>query len=402
MEIVKERKIVILVNIFVIYALLTMLAPFSVYKLPGIYYISVAILVFFYLACSSSPGVITDNRREMVLFGCGWAAVYLISTLINSCLPSMSGILALVFGLLFLSLSREIQKSVINKFIWYLAFILSFAIIEYLIYQFAHKGIVIGSATRTTDVRVTYFVHLLFNLVSTSYIPPRFQCLANEPGLIGTLCGFLLFFTWKVKSMRFPFYVFLISGIIAFSLAFYVLLAFFLFTTFRFNIKNLVIMFLLSLFLFLLLKENLELLIISRVEDTENIDNRTTDIFDHYYDKAFEKGQLWFGVGADNLPPQITMGETGGNAGAKKWIFQFGYVGFAIVFIVYNILYKWRKQNRMTFYDGMFLLIYWLSFYQRSSLITPYTLLVFLAMPICSEFQVEPSKDIEDESNRSN
>lgn len=404
MEIVAERKIVILTSLFAFMGFLTLLAPFSVYKLPGMYFIAMAILVSYYLLCSSSPGVLSNNRREMVLFGCGWAFIYLISTLINSSIPSLFDIFAFIYGILFLSFSRVIQVSIIKRFVWLLSFVLFFAIIEYLLYQFTHFGFVIGSVSRITAVRQTYFVHLLFNLISTSYMVPRFQCLANEPGLIGTLCGFLIFFTWKVKSMRFPFFVFLFSGLIAFSLAFYVLFAFFLLTTFRFNIRNVVILIISSIVLYLVLKENFEQLIVSRVEvdDVEDIDNRTTDIFDHYYNKAYEKGQLWLGVGADNLPPQITMGETGGNAGAKKWIFQFGIIGFVIIFMVYNIIYRLRKNGRMTFYDLMFLLIYWLSFYQRSSIIPPYTLLVFLAMPICNEFKLDTPKLLENESNSSN
>ncbi len=391
MEIVKDRKTVILVNIFTLVALLAMLAPFSIYKIPGLHWICTMLLVFSFFLYSRGNGIISENRKEMVVFGLGWAFVYLISILLNFSIPSLSDIFSLLYGILFLCLRRDLQKPIISKFVWLLAIVLLLGIVEYLLYQFAHIGFVIGNVTRITVVKESYFVHLLFNLISTTVVIPRFQCLADEPGRIGTLCGFLIFFTWKVKSLRFPFYVILFSGILSFSLAFYAFLGVFLVMNIRFNIRNVVVAIFMSIVLFQALKDNFELLILSRVdvEDAEDIDNRTTDTFDIYFNKAYEKGQLWFGVGANNLPPQIRLGENGGNAGAKNWIYQYGIIGFVIVFLVYIILYKLRNNNRMHFYDYIFLFIFWLSFYQRSSIIDSFTLLAFLAMPIRNEFQIE-------------
>ena len=342
MELVKKRKIRLMANMFAIMGLLTMLANFSVYKLPGIYWICMILLVSSYMICSRTHGVISSRKKEMRVFGMGWALVYLISIIFNFCFPSLSVIFAIIFGMFFLSLNRDIQKNIIYRFVWLLAVILLLSIIEFLLFQLSRKGFVLGQVTRVTDARETYFLHLLFNIISTDAFIPRFQSLAEEPGLIGTLCGFLLFFTWKVKSMRFPFYVFLFSGIISFSLAYYVILLFFLISCFKFNIRNVTIVFLVSFLLYQVFKENIDLLILSRVdvENSVDIDNRTTDVFDYYFEKAYNNGQLWLGVGAGNLPPQITMGESGGNAGAKKWIFQLGIIGFFTIFIVYNIIYK--------------------------------------------------------------
>ena len=391
-------------NMFAIMGLLTMLANFSVYKLPGIYWICMILLVSSYMICSRTHGVISSRKKEMRIFGMGWALVYLISIIFNFCFPSLSVIFAIIFGMFFLSLNRDIQKNIIYRFVWLLAVILLLSIIEFLLFQLSRKGFVLGQVTRVTDARETYFLHLLFNIVSTDAFIPRFQSLAEEPGLIGTLCGFLLFFTWKVKSMRFPFYVFLFSGIISFSLAYYVILLFFIISCFKFNIRNVTIVFLVSFLLYQVFKENIDLLILSRVdvENSVDIDNRTTDVFDYYFEKAYNNGQLWLGVGAGNLPPQITMGESGGNAGAKKWIFQFGIIGFFTIFIVYNIIYRLRKKTAMTSYDWIFLLIFWLSFYQRETILNSYTLLAFLAMPIRNDYQYKTNKIIKNESNNSN
>lgn len=404
MELVKKRKIRLMANMFAIMGLLTMLANFSVYKLPGIYWICMILLVSSYMICSRTHGVISSRKKEMRVFGMGWALVYLISIIFNFCFPSLSVIFAIIFGMFFLSLNRDIQKNIIYRFVWLLAVILLLSIIEFLLFQLSRKGFVLGQVTRVTDARETYFLHLLFNIISTDAFIPRFQSLAEEPGLIGTLCGFLLFFTWKVKSMRFPFYVFLFSGIISFSLAYYVILLFFIISCFKFNIRNVTIVFLVSFLLYQVFKENIDLLILSRVdvENSVDIDNRTTDVFDYYFEKAYNNGQLWLGVGAGNLPPQITMGESGGNAGAKKWIFQLGIIGFFTIFIVYNIIYRLRKKTAMTSYDWIFLLIFWLSFYQRETILNSYTLLAFLAMPIRNDYQYKTNKIIKNESNNSN
>ena len=153
--------------------------------------------------------------------------------------------------------------------------------------------------------------------------------------------------------------------------------------------RNVCLLVFVSFASFLIIRNSLELLIISRVEDTENIDNRTSETFDKYFEKAWKKGDLWFGVGVDNLPKQITMQigniQEHGNAGAKKWIYEYGILSFIIIFIVYNSIYKLRR-GKMEGYDWVFLLVYWMSFYQRASLNAPFELLAFLAMPIINIF----------------
>ena len=389
MENVKERKYLILGNIFAVVALLSLLAPYSIYKLPGLHIICMLLLVSSYFVYSRSTGIISYNRTEMVIFGCAWLFVYMVS-LLHSGAPSLYSFFSLLYGIFFLSLTKDLQKIVIRRFLWLLAIILLLGIIEYVIFQFANVKIVLAHVTRTTVVKSSYFVQLVFNLISERIIP-RFQSLADEPGRIGTLCGFLLFFTHEVRSLRFPFYVFLVGGILSFSLAFYVLLFFFLLTTFRFNIVYVMILLFISIMAYQVLKENIDMLLLSRidVENVEDLDNRTTDTFDHYFNKAYKNGQLWFGVGAKNLPSQITLGENGGNAGAKNWIFQYGIIGFLVVFLAYNVIYKLRLDQKMSISDRLFLLIFWLSFYQRSSIIDPFTVLAFFAMPIRNNFEIE-------------
>ena len=53
----------------------------------------------------------------------------------------------------------------------------------------------------------------------------RFQSLTEEPGVVGTLCAFILF-TIDRKKYKKEFYIFCLAGILSLSLAFYLLLLF--------------------------------------------------------------------------------------------------------------------------------------------------------------------------------
>ena len=191
--------------------------------------------------------------------------------------------------------------------------------------------------------------------------------------------------------MRFPFYIFLLSGILSFSLAFYIFLVVFSIVIFKISLRNVCLLAFVFFILFYIIRDNFDLKIISRIDDTTEIDNRTSKTFDIYFEKAWEKGDLWFGVGVNNLPKVITMIDNHGNAGGKRWIYEFGIISFIMIFIIYNSIYKSRR-GKLEGYDWVLLLVYWVSFYQRASLNLPFELLVFLAMPIINTFKNNKKK----------
>jgi hypothetical protein len=118
------------------------------------------------------------------------------------------------------------------------------------------------------------------------------------------------------------------------------------------------------------------------MEDIDAIDNRTTAAFDKYFNQALENGQLWLGVGVNNLPEQINVESRGGNAGGKKWIFQYGFVALAFLFITFNKVFLCRRRRKPDIKDYGFLIAYWLSFYQRSDVMPPFFIITFMAIPI--------------------
>ena len=369
-------------------AIFTLMATFYIPK-NGISY---ALLFFLFLVIylnTPNKGRLTKERsKESSIFLVGILAIYFISTFFNFCPPLPIQLFSLVYAVFFLRVSYELQARIIKCFVWVLAIILACSIVEFTIYETTGWGIVLGQATRVTTVRETYFVNLLFNLIGTSYLDARFQSIADEPGRIGTLCGMLLFLTWRVRSLRIPFIAFVIGGIISFSLAFFVLLGIFLITHIRVSRKKMFIGIVVIGATIYATYDRFEEMIVMRImvdgemEDIEDIDNRTTEAFDKYFDLAFENGQLWLGVGANNLPEQINIESRGGNAGAKKWIFQYGFVALAILFITFNRVYLRRLRRKPDIKDYGFLTAYWLSFYQRCDIMPHYFIIAFMAIPV--------------------
>lgn len=378
----------ILVWAFVFIAIHTLIATFYIPKNGVPFVLLFFLFLVIYLNTPNKGRPTIKRSKESTIFLAGILVVYSITTLFNFCPPLPIQLFSLVYAVFFLRVSYELQVRIIKCFVWVLAILLACSIVEFAIYETTGWGIVLGQATRVTTVRESYFTNLVFNLIGTSYIDARFQSIADEPGRIGTLCGMLLFLTWRVRSLRIPFIVFTISGIISFSLAFYVLLSIFLVKHVRVSMKKMFVGIAVIGATIYVTYDRFEELIVMRimadgeVEDIEDVDNRTTEAFDKYFNRALENGQLWLGVGANNLPKGIELESRGGNAGAKKWIFQYGIVALALLFITFNKVFLRRLRRKPKFKDWAFLIAYWLSFYQRCDVMPPCFIIAFMAIPI--------------------
>ena len=353
----------ILVWAFVFMAMHTLIATFYI-PTKGVSYALLFILFLVIYFITPNKGRMTKERsKESSIFLAGILAIYSITTFFNLCPPLPIELFCLIYAVLFLITSYELQVRVIKCFVWVLAILLACSIVEFTIYETTGWGVVLGQATRVTAVRETHFVNLVFNLIGTDYGEARFRSIADEPGRLGTLCGMLLFLTWRVRSLRIPFIVFVISGIISFSLAFFVLLGIFLITHVRVSLKKMIIGIAVIGATIYVTYDRFQEMIVMRImaddemADIDAIDNRTTAAFDKYFNQALEKGQLWLGVGANNLPEQINIESRGGNAGAKKWIFQYGFVALAFLFITFNKVFQYlpgadtRKLIRIPHHD---------------------------------------------------
>ena len=343
------------------------------------------ILLLYILGFIVQPKI-ANNNKEAFLFLWGWGIVFLISTILNGARPGLIHLNSFLFCYLVLCLSKDIQREVFNKFVWLLSVLVLLSAIEYIMYSITGKGVVLASVTRSTDYRETNFTHLLFNVLRLDLIIHRFQGLFKEPGNMGTTCAFMLFATWKIKSMKIPFIIFLICGLLSLSLAFYIFLFIFLLSNVKPNIKNLIMLTLITIPLLYVFKDNFEYKIIERIDNAdspEELDNRTSKSFNRSFAKAFENGKLWLGVGIDNIPESVSA--DGGNAGGKPWLYQYGILSFIIVFYIFNVIYYRRCNKSLTIHDWVFLFVYWACFYKSVVFTTPSIFIVYIMMPMINK-----------------
>lgn len=381
-------RIDIYTSLLAVYLVYSTIANFSVYFIGALPKFMI-ILLLCICGLVIRPSIITQNRsNDSLLFVLGWGVVFSISLFVNGVFPRALAISGFVICLLILSLKVDIQISVFRKFVWITSILFLLAAIEYIIYIVSGKGIIIATVTRVTEAKEGNFYHYLFNIITVHDILYRFKALCAEPGNMGTLCAFMLFATWRIKTLRFPFFVFLFCGMMSLSLAFFIFLFIFLLTSVKPSTKNVfigVVVFSVFIYIFWDFFEGRIVDRLTAVDNIEELDNRTTDIFDHYFNKAYDEGDLWFGVGSDNLPRQIFFYGDGGNAGAKKWIFQYGIIGFVLIFCIYNAIYYQRSNKRLGYHDLVFLFVYWICFYKSSVFLTASIFVIFTMMPIINK-----------------
>lgn len=372
----KEKYIAYLFAFLAIYYLI---ANFSIYKS----FVAVAIafvfvvIGYFYLPKRYK----SKSYKEPLLYFSAWSFLYLWSFLISGEVIGFGYIIMLVYSVLFLSLNLDYQLTIAKFFIWGLSILCLCSATEYVIYLITGQGIVLGSVTRTTAVQSTNFTHYIFNLILNGRYAIRFQGLADEAGRLGTLCGMLIFLIRKLEMSKWPFYIILVSGLLTFSLAFYVLLAIFLLSMSRLSLRNsLMAVCFISVVLWFL-QDQFNERILERISDTENVDNRTGEAFDRIFNDAFQSGQIWIGTGNERI---ISLSEEfdRGLGGGKVFLLQYGVICFVLIFFMYNYIYIKRCRGKVSYFDWLFLLAFWLSFYQRQTIFFPFTMITFFVMPL--------------------
>jgi hypothetical protein len=372
----KEKYIAYLFAFLAIYYLI---ANFSIYKS----FVAVAIafvfvvIGYFYLPKRYK----SKSYKEPLLYFSAWSFLYLWSFLISGEVIGFGYITILVYSVLFLSLNLDYQLTIAKFFIWGLSILCLCSATEYVIYLITGQGIVLGSATRTTVAQSTYFTHYIFNLILNGDHAIRFQGLADEAGRLGTLCGMLIFLIRKLEMSKWPFYIILMSGLLSFSLAFYVLLAIFLLSMSKSSLRNSLLAVCFVSVVLWLVQDQFNERILERISDTENIDNRTGEVFDVYFYAAVQSGQIWIGTGGDQITA-IADYSGGGVGGAKVFLLQYGVICFVLIFIIYNFIYIRRCRGKVSNLDWLFLLAFWLSFYQRQTIFFPFTMIIFFVMPL--------------------
>lgn len=226
-------------------------------------------------------------------------------------------------------------------------------------------------------VYLNYHISYIYSQISTMSL--RLCGLFNEPGYLGTVAALVLIIE-RMDLRRWGNIVIFVAASLTFSFAFWVLIVIYLaIVNYRkFWLTFGMLFFLIMTFVFLQ-NVNFENESINKLVERFSFedgkfkgDNRTSDEFEQYFDKFQKSGDLIFGLGPDAKSKfQIT-----GTAGYKPYIFNYGYVGFILLWgisIVLAIHYA-RGERRCL----ILIFLFFLSTYQRADFVNPvYLCLLF-------------------------
>ncbi len=274
--------------------------------------------------------------------------------------PNVKMLYELCFTYSFLCLKSYIRSSIVDKFVRILAFLLLLSLIEYFLY---YLGIhYYWGKVERPGFGYPYYQGL-FNLIPyyASGKIFRFHFITEEPGLIGTLCFFMIA-TLDRKKYKKECIVFIIAGVISFSLAFYLLVILWGVTKVKpSNFKYLLIPIALYAFFY----ESINDIIVDRVIngiEQGNLDNRNSRALDMYLLHLWDDGQLFFGVGNREFF-SLDLGST---SGLKRFVAQYGIFGFLLCSISFSFVFL--RYNKINYSSIILLSLFWISFYQRCDL----------------------------------
>lgn len=198
----------------------------------------------------------------------------------------------------------------------------------------------------------------------------------DEPGVVGTIAALLLAagkFDYKEKVNIILF----ISGLLSFSLAFYVI-SFVYFTLM--SIRHIKVFFMLMTFLILLafsasINETVKRYTFDRIFlSGENIagDNRAGESLNNSFD-------IWLHSSGYDLMFGVSY-EADGSSSIKIIPVQSGVVGVILFLMIFSItLAVFRNSINITWFLFVFIICYFLSVYQRPDVVSPIYYLIFIA-----------------------
>lgn len=331
-------------------------------------------LVYQFFANKNPKLFCAEYKKSAIIFLVGYLFLCIFS--LDGFFESFNRyLLFAINGYLFIILNDDVKKRIFDLFVLILSVIFFLSSVEYILFYIANIRLELFS-TYMPDGRTIY--QSLFN----NYIigSPRFMSLAEEPGVVGTISGLLLFRLKEDKDNRVQYVIFFISGLLSFSFAFYLLLILHV-CTFRKNNYLLFVFLFLILYLFYnYFNENVSNLIINRTQEDDRFSRNTVEV-DRYISNSISDGSILFGNKASFLV------QLGGGAGIKCLLVRHGLLGVISLIFGYSYAYL-NLQKLHNVKQGMFLLAWWASFYQREYIDRIEFILIFFT----AYFIVSPQK----------
>lgn len=381
-----STKEIFVMSIFVLVPFTCFVANYSAYHINGfnVYCSLLAVLIYLLFGSTLRDG---DNGKYVSEYFVACLLVWCSSVVFHFEMPSIKLLYELFFASCFLLVCNDGKIWIYDKFIKFLAILLFLGVVEFLL---SHIGFVkvLGETVRPYSSNTMTYYQTYFNILPYYYAngTARFQSIAEEPGLVGTLCFFLLS-TIDFRKYKYQAIVFWVAGILTMSLAFYALILIWAATRLKkISIKLVVVVVLgvgLTAYFF---QDRIQDLVVQRViEDSSegSLDDRNSVEVQRLYDATFEDlGLFIYGVGNRTFGSM----ETGNSAGIKKMVVQYGFLMIMVVVIAFCRIYM--SMNRQ-YRGSVWILLLWLfSLYQRFDLNLSSNIIVLF-----SAFLVQQTKE---------
>lgn len=335
------------------------------------------------LLLTKGKGMMDYNETKKVrpLFLASFVIYFFITLIIHGEKFSVSVLCCLLLGYCVLSLKPKFKIWIYDRFISVLALLFGLSALEYLLAVFWGISYINHTPIYRFESNEHYFYQGIITvfpyLYKTSLV--RFQAFTEEPGLVGTLCAFLLACI-DIKRHKWQLAVFVVCGILSMSLAFYLIFVLWI-GYMMFNVKNIkynIILFVFIAIICFLAQDEITELVMGRLAEKGNIsdlDNRGTYSFKTAFDEFIVSSDAVFGRGLRTYHSTFSgvSKESGGNAGAKPFIYSYGLFSMLLLFFSYSKCFL--KVNGSNIKAFFILFIFWLSFYQREYWYTPYNMI---------------------------
>lgn len=327
-----------------------------------------------------SLNLLTKNNLRQNLF---LANLYLISVLYLSfggvkgyILPNFTQLSIYIF---LLSLSKDFLVLVLQKFEKLITIVLLLGIITFLISSIVKLPSF--SIAPLNPSKLSYYNVYIFDLSVFDYNignSRRFMSVFDEPGVIGSFLSLLISYK-EIKFNKIRDFVFVVAGLLSFSLVFYIILFINLLYNKTLNIKF-YLFFVCFIAIFYYVKPNyVQTVLFERFivgNDLGIVNNRTTEDFDIKYDNFVKKGgeQLFLGLGPNSLKELSKEIELNVSS-YKSVVYQYGILGFLIfVFFFFYSTWRYAPTKRGWFFFLIFLMVIW----QRPEHFAYFNIIIYL------------------------
>lgn len=200
----------------------------------------------------------------------------------------------------------------------------------------------------------------------------------NEPGALGTICGFMYIIVYGKRS-KLEEAILLITGMCTLSLAFVMIIfIFFLIKPmkdYKLKIISIIAVFIIFIALPYIDFHNDYLNYLAqrcKINGFKLVgDSRSSSVFQDMFNELMKSSKRYWGYGVGYIS---SLDNIGGNAGIKTFIYDFGIIGTAIMLLVWTAVGIYKSKDK---YNYIYIIIFLISLYQRVYLRNIYAYIIF-------------------------